>query len=508
MAKSSTNKFALNVCTETSLGVADTTWFQMEPNDISQYGSQVKTISRRPISKIRQYLKGGSVDVDSIVEYPCDMTMDSLNFWAPKFLYAEAANQNLYFRAAAMDATTGLQVSALTANQAGKLQFHATNGKTLIYCAGYTNAGNNGLHVLATPDPVTTDTVIHLVGSLVTETPPTNATAQLAGIQSSSNDLGVTVSGSTFTLTSIAMDFTTIGLNVGQALSLGGTVAGTQFNGGANGVSFGRVATIAAHTITGDKLSGTLVTTAAGSAGIVQLLYGRFVRNVSIDANSDDNRYLEQTVQFEGAYADLGGVGVPEYEYAPGGYANALTMDFRLGALATLSGTFNCQFTPSATTSRKSGASTPVLSLLRAAVGTAGQIASVRLTTLAGASAYFHNMTWVINNNVNAEKVIGTLGPLYQGLGILGVSLTGEALFTDPGIVSAIINAEMVTSDMTIKNAEGACVMDIPSLTLGGGKRGFPLDKTITVALTGQAYADALQPFGTSVSLSFIPVTP
>jgi hypothetical protein len=513
MAKSSTNKFALSICKETSLGVADTTWFQLEPNNVTQFGSQIKQVARRPISKLRQYRKGATVDVDSIVEYDFDLTMDALGLIADPMLYSESGNSNLYFRAANVDAS-GYVISAATASQAGKIQWvtGAGNKRSLFYAAGYLNAGNNGLKAV-TADTTPGDGHVFVSG-LTTETAPNNAVVTLAGYRSKTSDLSYTSTGATTGTLHTAGDvnFTTIGISVGQFVNIGGLLTANQFAGGGGtggGVSMGRATLITSTDILFDKLIGTLITS-NGTGDTVDLLFGRFARNVSIDDNADDKRYLENSYQFEGAYADLGAVspGTPSYDYQPGGYANSITLDMRLADLIRMKASYTCQTTPVPTTSRKSGASTPVLPLFPGAFGAAANILNLRMTTPSLSSTYFHNLSIALTNNVNAEKVLGTLGPLFMGLGILGVSITGEALFTDPTIITAIIQAQTVTADTLLKNTEGGVMIDLPSLTLGGGRRGFPLDKTITIALTGQAFLDPTQPYGTSLSMSFFPVLP
>ena len=48
--------------------------------------------------------------------------------------------------------------------------------------------------------------------------------------------------------------------------------------------------------------------------------------------------------------------------------------------------------------------------------------------------------------------------------------------------------------------------LDVPSMTLGGGGREFPVNETVTINVTAQAFEDAA--LGTSVGMSFFPFLP
>lgn len=512
MSFTQTNESSMSVCVETAIGVADMLWYLLDINQPDDFGATVTTLARQPISKIRQPLKGAPVDFDAAVGFSQDMTMESAGFWLPRFLYCEPTNQNLTLRAAVVDSTGFLIPGTVTANQAGKWQFVSTGPRSLIYATGYANAANNGLHNLTADVTTGAGQKLAFAGAVAEASPPINAVVDIAGIRAKQGDLAIVVIGSNVTLTSgnngvtggDQLDFTTCGLTVGQQLQVGGTVAGVQFS---SGVGAFRIRTIGAASITGDKQLGTLVTD-PGTGDTVDLLFGRFIRNVDVDADSDDNRFSDLTLQFEERYDDLIALGTPGYEYAPAAKPNQMTFDLRTGDLIRMKMDFPCQYVPGATSVRKTGADVPVEPLRTEAFAAAGNVLSMRTVTAGGVSSYFHNLAFTINNNCKPEKVIGTKGPLFISVGRLEVSFSGEALFTDPGIVDAVGTAETVTCDMFLRNGQGGIVVDLPSLYLDGGKRGFPIDQTITVALGGRPFLDPAQPFGTSMGVSLFPVLP
>lgn len=511
MSRVLTNNVSLAFALESSVGVlpGSPTWFLTEPNSIGKFGAEVSSVARRPISKSRQRQKGTVTDLDSGVELEHDLTKTIFTDQIEAFVFAEAANANLSFRANAINGT-GLVIAAASANQAGKLQFVSTGPKSLMYLQGYTNAANNGLKVL-TADTAAAGTAIAFSGA-VAETPATNsnARADLAGVRAATGDLAVTVSGTTGTLTSgnngvtgsDRVDFTTLGLTVGQFIHIGGLAAGQQFSAG---VAYVRVLTIAAQTLTFDKLVGTLVTD-AGTGDTVDLLFGRFIRNVAVDAAADDNRYVERTYQFEAAFTDLGGVGTPKYEYAKGNFASELTFNVPLTDKASMSLKYVGTTSATPSTTRATNASTPVSPLLTTAFSTASDVANIGTDAITSTNTCFKSVTLTLKNNVSPEKCLGTLGASFMNAGIFEVDLEAQALFAESTILDSIRNNTTVTFNLIMENANGAIAVDLPAMTVTGGDREFPEDKSVLVNLKFTAFAHPT--FNTSIGISLFPVTP
>lgn len=508
MARVLTNKISLAYSIETSLGVlpASPVFFLLEPNDINQFGAEVTTKARRPISRSRQRRKGSVVDLDSGVEFVCDLTRASFLDFVEAFCFAEAANANLRFRNAAATATHYV-VPSLSANQADKLQFVTTGPKSLIFGRGYAIAGNNGLKAL-TADPAAAATTL-VVSGLAIETPPTNAMVEIAGIRPATGDLSITVSGLTGTLTSgnngvtggDQLNFTTLGWVPGMELHIGGLLGANQFSAG---VGYVRIRTIAADAVTFDKMVGTLATD-TGAGETVDLLYGPFVRNVQVDANADDNRYIERSFTFEATYPDLDSVGVPEYHYSKGCLANEMALELPLTDLATVTFGFVGTDTPVPTPTRLAGLTT-VNPQGTTAFATASNILKIRLSASAEADTCFKSATVTLGNGVTPEKCLGTLGATFMNVSIFTVDIESQNVYADSALVAAIRNNDTVTMDVILKNADFAVALDVPSMTLGGGDLEFPADESVKVNWTGEAFEDSF--FGTSIGLTQFPVVP
>ena len=525
MSRSLTNNFSLQYAIEDSLGVlpGSPEWNILEPNGINTYGANISTVARNPISKFRQRRKGTITDLDSSVEFEGDLTFSHLTDFIEGFAFSTAVNSDTVFKGVDVELTTddGYVIPSATAAQAAKFQYGAVTGPfSLVYARGYVNAANNGIKELDV-DLASTDLKIAVEGTLVAETAPTNAEVALAGIRAETGDLALAVASGVGTLTSgngtpaNAIDFTTLGLTVGQMIHVGGLTSTNQFGStaaadGTRSLGYGRVTSIAAGTLLLDKLSTLLVAsdgTDDGSAGTeveVDLLFGRFIRNVAVD----DAEFLERTFQFEGAYADLDSVGVDEYEYAIGNLCNAVSFSLPLTDKAGATFGFVGQDTETPTTTRKTNGANGITPGQTAALNTSSDLARLRIAQVDETviTSDFKSLTFTINNNVTPEKVLGFLGSRFINAGNLEIDIEAQVLFSDNAITTAIRNNETLSMDFILTGDDGGLAVDIPSMTLGGGDREFPVNESILANLQGEAFGDAT--LDTSFGVSLFPTIP
>lgn len=518
MGRVLTNNTSLAAAVETTLGQvpAAGTWFLLEPNDITTLGAQITTVARSPISKNRQRRHGTVTDLDSSVEFEHDLTLSVVETFIEAFIFAEAVNADTVFRGVAA-VSGGYTIPAATAAQAAKFQFTSGGPISLVYARGYVNAANNGLRAL-TSDLASSGTTLPITGSAA-ETPPTNAVVEMAGIRATAGDLAINVTGTGAVLSSgnnsvtNDIDFTTLGLTVGQIIHIGGMTNANRFFGAGPVASYGyaRVTSIAAAALGLDKLSSTLVDsdgTDDGSGGNlvpVDLLFGRYIRNVAVD-HAD---YLERSFTIEAAWDNLQNPGPgAEYSYAVGNLCNEMAITLPLTDKATISFGYIGTDTQNPTTSRATNASTPIEPRKVGAFNTSADILRLRVTELDedGLTTDFKEATLTLRNNVSPEKVLGTLGARYMNTGNFEVDLEGQILFTDGDVVDAIRANTEVTMDFILKNADGAIAVDIPAMTLGDGSAELPVNESVMLNLTGQAHQSTT--FGTSIGVSLFPVVP
>ena len=525
MAQVLTNNTGLAYARESSLGVlpGSPVWRGAEPNSQGTFGATITTVARNPISKLRQKRKGTVVDLDAGNEFDADQTIDTLLNFTEAFLFATAVNFDLTFVGADTTAS-GFTVPSLTAAQAAKLLFTASGPTSLLYAQGYALDANNtdSTVVAVTVDPVTTDVLIEVAGNAI-ETAPNNAEVSIAGVRAAEiGDLDVTVSAGVATITSNngtaatnPVDFTVLGLTLGQRVHFGGlTTANRPASFGS-----GRITSIAAQTLVLDKIDATLVTsdgTDTGSGGTeiaTDLLFGRFVRNVQSDA-SDFNR-ISHT--FEQAMPNLFETDPPTpvaepdgFEYVLGAVANQMTWNMPLTEKSTATFSFIGTTAEEAVDggSRKTNAATALLPLFTGAMNTSADFFRLGIFDVdeTGLTSDFKDLTVTINNNVAPEKVLATVGARFINNGNFEVTVEGSALFTNRLVALRVRNNTTVTMDWLLQNDDGAIAVDIPSAVLSSGGKEFPVDATVTIALTLEAFVDPI--LNTSIGVSFFPIFP
>lgn len=491
MGRVITNATTLQIAAESSLGTKPTTgWKVIEPNSIGKFGPSLKKIAREPISKNRQMRKGALVDLDSSVEFECDITYDHVKMFAEGLFFA--AQQGVI----ASFAPTAVTATGFTVASGG-----AIPDGTLFRVLGSKFANNNGLHVAA---GTSTGTEIKCTG-LTAEASPGPLLLEICGIQGTAGDLDVNASGN---ITSTTINWTTGypgDLEVGQFIWIGGdadTVA-LNFTDPANR-GLARIVSKAAGVLTVDCKSSTFVAE-ANTTSTVQIFFGAFYRNVAVDVAD----YLERTFHLELGYENLQVPGPgDEYEYAKGNFVNEIAFDLPLTTKGTMKVSFIGLDCDPPTVTRATGANAPTLPIATSPVNTSSDFIRIRATEYdeTGITTDFKSLSLMIRNNVSPEKVLGTLGGKYMNAGLFAVEATADVLFTDSSILEAMRANRTLSMQVGWRNEDHAVVMDIPSMTIEGGDKSFPVNQTVSINMKSMAFQDAR--FGTSASMSTFPYLP
>lgn len=514
MGRSLSNNFGLIYTTEDSSGVADTTWRKLEPNSVGTFGATISTTARNPISPNRQRQKGAITDLDSAVDFEADLTISAFRDFAEGFAFSTAVNGIVtdMITTAAGTTTDAYTVSALTAAQADKFEID-----TLIYVTGFANSSNNGLKVVDA-DIATSATSITVAENLTDETAPSAARLSFAGYQISAAgtvtwDWDAVNKKATLTCTGKGTILTALGLTPGQFVHIGspdssGAIQRAFQNSAVNDMyGYARVVSISANAVVFDKVDAALqFDDMTDPATAVDILFGEFIRNVS----ATSAEYLEKRIQFEAEFVGLGAGDTNMYSYSKGNLCNTLGFSLPLTDKATMSLAFIGTDTdnPVAAGSRKTGASASLTPTNTSAFNTTSDIARLRITEVDedGITTDFKQITLNINNNVGPEKVLGLLGAKYMNTGNFEINIESQLVFTNSEVINKIRANETVTMDFIIKNDNGAIAIDIPSMTLGGGNLEMPVNQSILINTTGEAFRDAT--LGTSIGISIFPVVP
>lgn len=508
MGRVITNATTLSFAREASLGVLPGTpqWFELEPNNITSWGTTITKEARNPISQARARRKGVVTDLDSSVEFEADLTLAHLRHFAEAFLFSRAIGADAFLTSAAT--ATGYTIPALTAAQAGRLLYGSAGADavSLIYVSGFVNDENNGLKPV-TATHATSATELKAAGN-VAETPAASAFVEVAvaGLRGAAGDLEIDANGD---LISTALDFTTTGIAAGQVIHIGGVDVANQFFNEEN-IGFARVRTVAAHKLTLDKRDQAFVAddgTDDGSGGTglrIDILFGQFVRNQGVN----DADYVEISTQFEMASPNLMSGGATGYEYSLGNYADALSIAIPLTGKATMTLGFVGTDTTNPSTTRAAEAENAKVGGQVESFGSASDIARLRVQDVdeAGLSTDFKQATFTLTNNVAGEKVIGKLGPKYLNAGDIECDVEAQMLFTNADVIERIRCNKTVGFDWVVRNGDGGAAFDLPTGTLSGGNREFPENQSVLINTPFMAHEE--ETYGFTCGISFFPVLP
>ena len=478
------------------------TWKGIEPNEISQFGATISKVARNPIRRARGRQKGTISDLDSAVEFGADLTVDAALDFIEGFMFSNFSNDDLVFRGADAE-TTGdtYAVPSLSAASAAKLQFSTGEIATYLFASGYAIAGNNGLKTLDTA-AVTSGTSVAVAENLVDETAPASARLEIAGAQLGDGEMDLTVaaavdsvSGRIGTLTFDNVNPQSLGLTVGQIVYVRMT---SVIKG------YARLTAIGSATLTLDRMDDALVASAPTGA-TTDIFFGQFVRDVA----SDNSEFLERSFQFEGAYPGLAANGIDtEYEYAKGNFCSTLAIASELSDKTVFTAAFIGTDTDPPTGSRKTNAGSALVPLGTTAFSTVSDFARLRVFDVDedGLTTNFKTIEVTIDNNISPEKVLNNLGAKFINFGNFFVDISTQVLFEDGNVLDRIRNNTTVALDMILKNDNGALAFSIPTMTLGDGSKELPVNETVLMNVTAEAFEDPVT--GTSLGISFIPSVP
>ena len=475
--KIDSNITGLAYAAETSLGVlgGSPTWKRLEPNSYSDFGGNNTKVAPNPINPSRQRKKGVLTDLDSDGGFNHDLTFFNLQEMLEATFFANMRRKG------------GGSVSGVTALDAYEIA--NTSGivaGSLVKGFNFTNSANNSVNVV---DSVAANTSVTIDGSLATEaSPPTGARIQVVGFQAAAGDIDVDIAGDLPAITSTTVDFTTLGLVIGQWIFLGGDTTASRFTGATNN-GFKRIHSIAENRIVLDKSVSTM-TAETTTTETIQIFFGDVLRN---ETGSDIVRksfHLERTL---GA-PDSAQPTEIQSEYLLGAIPNEFTLNVPSANLLNVDFTFaainNLQ-----RTGEQGPLQTNVQIPERADVyNTSSDFSRIKMATVVSGEAapqplfaFITEATININNNLTANKAVGLLGAFDMTAGTFMVSGSITAYFANVEAVRSVRENTDVTIDMVlVKNNQGF-VLDLPLISLGDGRLNVEQDQPITLPLSMDA---------------------
>jgi Phage tail tube protein len=434
------------------------TWYPLEPNSYGEFGPQVTTTPRNPITQSRQRKKGLVTDLDATAGFQTDFVQTSLYDLMQGFFFADWRKKaNVVPTAVTAPSYTVVSSTGFAAND-------------LIYASGFALAANNGFKLVT----AVTGTTIAATGLAVEGVPPTTAKVVKVGVQAAAGDVTVTVNTGIATIGSTILNFTTLGLIPGEWIFIGGDAATDKFATAADN-GFARIKTIAANAIVLDRQPNTMVTD-TGATKTIRLFFGDVIKNESNPALIKMRSYqLERT---------LGSAG---FEYVKGCVAN--TIEIKVGVSEKITVDFGFVGIDAEYRTVGLGAKTGNRPSLpqEEAMNASSDFSRLRMlteSTQATLFTYLTELNLTINNNLNPSKAIAVLGAFDVVAGDFAAAGSCKAYFTDIAAMDAVRAVTAMSLDFAMVKANAGWVFDIPYVALGDGRITIEKDKEITLPLS------------------------
>lgn len=481
--KIDSNVTGLRYCEEDSLGVVsgDEVWQPLEPNSYSDFGGEIETVARNPINPSRQRKKGVTTDLSANGGFNTDLTQSNIQDLLQGFFYAD-------FRRKAEETVTSITGGGTTNdfNVTDETDFAAGY---LVFASNFGTATNNGLKTV----DGTSAGVVSVSETLTNEaSPPSDASIVTVGVEGAAGDIDVDASGSLPTLTSTTLDFTTLGLVPGEWIYIGGDAAANKFTTAANN-GFARIKSVAANVLTIDKAEATMVTEAS-TTETIHLFFGRVLKNETGSLIKRRSYQLERQL---GAPDDALPAQI-QSEYVVGAVPSEFTINIPSADKVNIDVSF-----VGTDVEQRDGA-TGVKAGTRPALAeadafnTSSDVSRIKLSSVDTADeaptalfAFAQELTITLNNNLEPNKAVGTLGSFDVSAGTFSIGGSLTAYFADTAATQAIRNNDDVTVDIHIAKSNAGISIDMPLLSLGDGRPSVEQDKPITLPLSMEAATGA-----------------
>lgn len=472
--KIDSNIVGLRYAEEESLGVLPSTpvWNPLEPNSFSDFGGEIVTVARNPINPSRQRKKGVTTDLSASGGINTDITQNNLQDIMQGYMFADLRAK------ASQDVTSTTLGNLNVASEAGFLVNH------MVLVDGMDASANDGLKVLDT----VASGVLGTVPAMADETPSGSPTVKVVGVVGATGDIDIDASSGLPAMTSTVLDFTTLGLIIGEWVRLGGDETISQFTNAAN-LGFSRIRTIAANRVSFDKTEQTMVTETA-AAKEIKIFTGSVLKNELGTLIKRRSYQLERTL---GAPDDALPSQV-QSEYITGAVPNEFTLNMPSADKVTVDMTFvgtNVEQRTGAVGVKSGTRPTLVDSDM---FNTSSDFARIKLAKIIDGDsapedlfAFAEEMTLTISNGIEPDKALGVLGAFDVSAGTFEVGGSMTAYFADITATQAVRDNDDLTIDVHMVKQNAGITFDIPLFALGDGRPNVEQDSSIKLPLNMDA---------------------
>lgn len=388
--------------------------------------------------KVMQGSQGG---INGELSYPVDNSPFSTDL--------ESAFANPWTNTPSRD-NDGTADSVITDINAGTQVVTCTTGAAfvaghLVRFSGFTAAANNGTFKCTTGSA----TVPAFVGAgLVADAAPAAAARmKVCGFQGASGDITATASG----LGSTTLNFTTLGLNVGQWVKIGGTAAGDQFATAACN-TWARITAIAANALTLDNLPGTWATD-SGTGKTIKVWFGDFIKNgTTVISQTIEKGFLGQTV--------------PTYIALNGMVVNTMEISMASRQKVTYAVNYMGMGGSSGTTALDASTDAPTTNAVFAGNANVGRLAEAG-SQLASPN-WAREFSVQINNNTRVREAVDSVSPVDIQLGECTVTGKMSAYFGSQTLLDKFFQGTPSAINARVYKNNQGMVFDVPRATYRG----------------------------------------
>ena len=355
----------------------------------------------------------------------------------------------------------------------------------LVRATGFTNAANNQVFRVTTGGASPANTIAGTGLGLAAEAaPPGTAKLKVVGFAGVSGDITASSTG----LGATTLNFTTLGLKVGQWIKVGGLAAGDKFSNVAANNDWIRVTAIAAATLTCDNLPlGWGVDNGAGKT--IKCWFGDTIKNGS----------TQTSLTFETGFMDQA---APTYITNTGMVVN--TLDHNITARQVITGTlaFMGQGGGQSTTSLDTSPDAATTGRQFAAHANVGRLSDAG--SALRAPNWASGLTFQIANNNRVIEDISSASP--QGINAGQCAVTGRitSKFGDNTMLAKLYAGTPSSIASIWMKDNQALVWQFPRITYrGGDPQATGLNTDIDLALDWRAALDSVT--GSQVILDRVP---
>lgn len=472
---SDSNRTALRVAKEPSFGTAPANPIFKEVRRTSDALSFTPTTEvSNEIDATRQVNdlirtgedSGGEVGMELSIEN-MDVMMEGL-MCNPWLRAPEVLNGPSWKYGASATRITAVSAVAITLAASSVLAGSVANGSGTSFAVGHLVRatgllGGTAMYRLS----AVAATSLTIAGGTVDSAPAPGARIKTVGFEGASGDIvAVTVGGAA--LTSTALNFTTLGLLVGQWVKISSEGGAYSFATAAAN-TYARISAITATRLSFDVTQGVF-SADAGAGKTIRVYFGDTIRN----------GVTQFTYRIEKQYELEGGT---YYSYFNGQQPSAMSISGETRGVLTTSVTLLGANGTAPALARDSGASTETIAT-NAVLDSSNSVPMIMEAgkTLASPN-YVGGFGITFDNGLRAKNAIGSSGAVGIGLGRVGVTGTLTTYFGDAEMLTKLKNG--TASGVTIAFRDNANskaeIWDIPRLKYNSG---FPEVSGIDVDLT------------------------